>query len=63
MSHRQQSENALKEAEAAFENAQKYLDEMKSKIGSAAGTLWWMNRDLLEARKYLPQRAGGIAKK
>ncbi len=60
---REAAESSLKSAEEAFDAADKFLAEVKSKIGSSKGALWWIDRDLQEARKYLPQRAGGIAKK
>ena len=49
------------DAEAAFEKAENYLKEVGTKVGQ--GSLWWLERDLEEAKKYLPQRAGGKAKK
>merc|ERR1712137_989270 len=58
-------EAAVKKAErtAAVAEAEKYLNEVKSKPGSAAGALWWIDRELHEQKKYLPTSKGGIAKK
>jgi len=63
------SENAKNEAEAALDEARKrfkeaedYLEEVKSKPGQAFGQLWWLDRELHEQRKYLPESKGGIRK-
>ncbi len=58
---RVRAEKALSDAEAAFEAAERYLKEVGSKVG--AGSVWWMEREIEESRKYLPQRKGGVAKK
>ncbi len=60
---RLEAEGALTAAEASFDAAEKYLNEVKNKAGSSKGSMWWIERDLQEARKYMPQRAGGISKK
>jgi len=57
------AEAALAAAERALAEAQAYLDEVRSKPGSAAGALWWIDRELHEQRKYLPSSKGGIAKR
>lgn len=57
------AEDALILAEAAFQEAEDFLLEVKSRKGSAAGALWWIERELTEAKKYLPLRKGGIARK
>eukprot|EP00011_Vannellida_sp_DIVA3-517-6-12_P014129 CAMPEP_0114612082 /NCGR_PEP_ID=MMETSP0168-20121206/4442_1 /TAXON_ID=95228 ORGANISM="Vannella sp., Strain DIVA3 517/6/12" /NCGR_SAMPLE_ID=MMETSP0168 /ASSEMBLY_ACC=CAM_ASM_000044 /LENGTH=319 /DNA_ID=CAMNT_0001823063 /DNA_START=66 /DNA_END=1025 /DNA_ORIENTATION=- len=59
---RTEAEAAVADAEKKVEEAQAYLDEVKSKPGSAAGALWWIDRELHEARKYMPSSKGGIAK-
>lgn len=59
---REAADTQLDEAKEAFATAEAYLTEVKSKKGSSEGALWWIDRDLLEARKYLPYRAGGIAR-
>jgi len=48
-------EAATREAEKKFEEAQNYLEEVKAKGGSSAGDIWWMTRELTEAKKYLPK--------
>jgi len=50
-----QVEAATKEAEKKFDEAQKYLEEVKSKGGSSQGDIWWMQREITEAKKYLPK--------
>eukprot|EP01083_Nonionella_stella_P003822 10981_1 len=57
------AEKSLGEAEAAFETAEEYLNDVKSRAGSGQGALWFVERELYEAKKYLPQAKGGIAKK
>lgn len=60
---RKEAENALNAADEAFRVAEAYLIEVKSKTGSSKGAIWFIERDLQEAKKYLPQRAGGVSKK
>merc|ERR1712137_986772 len=61
---RQRSQDA-KAADAAaqrLEEAEAYLAEVKSKPGVSYGSLWWIDRELYEQKKYLPTSRGGIAK-
>lgn len=58
---RQEADQALEAAQAAFREAEAYLEEAKNTIPK--GSLWWIDRELYEAKKYLPQSKGGIAKK
>jgi len=57
------AEKAVVECEKQVAEAEAYLQEVKSKPGSAAGALWWIDRELHEQKKYLPTSKGGIAKK
>jgi len=50
-----QVEHAAKEAEHKFQEAQNYLEEVRSKGGSSEGDLWYLQRELTEAKKYLPK--------
>jgi hypothetical protein len=60
---RQQAEGGLAEAEAAFGAAEAFLDEARRNgEGAGQGSLWWIDRELFEKKKYLPTRAGGIGK-
>ena len=56
------AEGALSKATEAFKNAEDYLEEVKARSVSAAGGLWWIERDLYEAKKYLPLSKGGISR-
>jgi hypothetical protein len=57
------SEKALDEMTAKVEEAEAFLNEVRSKPGSAQGALWYMDRELHEARAYLPEKKGGYRKK
>jgi len=59
---RAEADMALEEAKKRFDEADKYLAEVTSRSGSAQGALWWINKDLQEAKKYMPQKKGGIVK-
>jgi len=50
------AEKKLREAEDKFDEAQSYLEEVRSRPGGGQGALWWIDRELKEARKYLPKR-------
>jgi len=53
---------AREKAEAAFKEAEAYLDEISKKGGSPKGSIFWLNRQLHEQKKYQPTSKGGIAK-
>eukprot|EP01087_Luapelamoeba_hula_P000939 TRINITY_DN106_c0_g1_i2.p1 TRINITY_DN106_c0_g1~~TRINITY_DN106_c0_g1_i2.p1 ORF type:complete len:302 (+),score=86.59 TRINITY_DN106_c0_g1_i2:80-985(+) len=59
---RVRAEAALSAALQSVDEAQAFLDEVKSRPGSAAGALWWIDRELHEARAYLPTSRGGYRK-
>jgi DNA repair exonuclease SbcCD ATPase subunit len=59
---RAEAEAALEEAQKRFAEADKYLAEVTSRSGSAQGALWWINKELQEAKKYIPQKKGGVGK-
>jgi len=50
------AEEALAHAEAKFDDAQQYLESIRSTTGGGEGSLFWMDRELQEAKKYLPKR-------
>jgi len=56
------AERALEDMQSKVEEAEAYLQEVKSKPGAAQGHIWWLERELQEARAYLPERKGGIKK-
>jgi hypothetical protein len=58
---KQAADEALADAQRQVEEAQAYLDEVKSQPGCAHGAIWWMSRALEERRRYLPSSKGGIA--
>jgi len=49
-------EAAVRETEAKFQEARDFLEEVKAKGGAALGAIWWMERELKEAQKYLPKK-------
>jgi len=49
-------EKSVRETEARMQEAEAYLEEVKKKGGVARGAIWWLERELKEAKKYLPQR-------
>jgi len=57
----QAAEEAVQAAQAAFKEAEDYLEEVKNSIGF--GTSWWIDRELHEAKKYMPLSKGGILRK
>jgi len=66
---RESAEAAKKEADDAvatmqqkMAEAQAALDDAK-KTGCGQGNIWWIERQLTEAKKYMPMSKGGISKK
>ena len=57
------AEETLAECKAKFKEAQDYLNKVKAQCGSAQGGIWWIERELHEAKKYMPTAKGGISKK
>ena len=63
---REAAEKAVEEARKALSEAEDFLAEVKASCagGTNDGVLWWMDRELTEARKYLPKgKAAALAKK
>jgi len=56
------AEAAADDAARKVDEAEAYLAEVKSRPGSAHGAVWFMERELHEAKKYMPTRKGGISK-
>jgi chromosome segregation ATPase len=50
-----QTEAAVVDANKRVQEALDFLDEVKSKGGSSQGDIWWMQREIQEAKKYLPK--------
>jgi len=53
---------AVEAAKEKVAEAEAYLEEIKSKPGSGKGAIWWLERELYEQKKYLPESKGGIRK-
>ncbi len=49
-------EAAVVETEEKYREASEYLEELKKKGGVAFGAIWWMERELKEAQKYMPKK-------
>jgi hypothetical protein len=54
------AEKALNAANAKVDALEKQLKELTLRAGSAGGTLWWIERELQEAKRFMPQRKGGV---
>jgi DNA repair exonuclease SbcCD ATPase subunit len=59
---RAQVEVALEEARNRMKEAEDFLDAARNKPGCAHGSLWWIDRELHEKKKYMPTAKGGIRK-
>jgi len=53
---RKAAEAATAAVEARFREAQEYLEQVKRGGGAAYGAMWWLDRELTEARKYMPKK-------
>jgi len=49
-------EKQTKETEARMREAEEYLNQVRKQGGSPLGACWYLDRELLEAKKYLPQK-------
>jgi len=49
-------EAAYVECENSLKEAQEFLELVKKKGGIPKGSMWWMERELTEAQKYMPKR-------
>jgi len=56
------ADEALDQARKRLDEAEAYLTEVSARSGSAHGALWWIERELQEAKKYMPQKKGGVQK-
>jgi len=59
---RQAAEDALEQTRTRVAEAEAYLNEVKKKPGTPHGAIWWMERELEEKKKFLPERKGGVKK-
>ena len=60
---RVEAENARKLSEQKFEEAEAYLLELQEKKGAGQGLLWWMTRELAEAKRFMTQRQMEVAQR
>ncbi|KAL7716638.1 Calcium-regulated actin-bundling protein C-terminal domain-containing protein [Entamoeba marina] len=59
----EEAELAVEQMAKKVEEAEAYLKEQQENAsGSGQGSIWWLNRELEEKKKYLPTRKGGVAK-
>jgi len=56
------ADEALAKARAKVKEAEDYLNEVKSRPGQPYGALWWIDRELHEAKAYKPESKGGYRK-
>jgi len=59
---KKKAEQAVDEMARKVDEAEAFLQEVKNKPGSAKGQMWWLSRELHEAKAYLPERKGGMKK-
>jgi len=57
----QAAAEALEEAGRKVAEAEAYLEEAKKRLPH--GSTWWLERELAEAKKYLPKSKGGVERK
>ena len=51
---------AREEVEKRFAEAEAYLKEVSAGGGESSGQVWWLERTLLEKRKFMPVSKGGV---
>jgi len=54
---RQLADNAVDECVSRLQEAESYLHEVMNKPTNPQGQMWWIQRELDEARKFLPKKA------
>jgi len=53
------ADQALENAKKSLQEAEDYLKKIRASASAGQGTMWWMQRELDEARSYLPQSKQG----
>jgi DNA repair exonuclease SbcCD ATPase subunit len=53
---RKKAEEETRKLEEMFNQAVEYLESVRRKGGAPLGAMWWMDRELKEAQKYLPKK-------
>jgi len=56
------AEAAVERARDKVQEAEDFLETVKRKPGTPHGAIWWLQRELDEQKKFLPERKGGIKK-
>jgi len=56
------AEKAVNKANSKVQELEAKLHELTLKSGSAAGSLWWIDRELHEAKQFMPMKKGGRTK-
>jgi len=59
---RQAADLALDDARNKLQQAESWLKEVSAKSGSAQGAIWWMNRELDDMKRFMPEKKGGVKK-
>jgi len=56
------AEESVRVAQRKVKEAEDYLEEIKRRPGCAQGALWWIDRELHDAKAYKPESKGGYRK-
>jgi len=59
---RKVADDAVVTANEKVAEAEEALQAAKANATAGMGNIWWMERELEEAKKYMPQKRGGVAK-
>eukprot|EP00028_Trichosphaerium_sp_Am-I-7-wt_P002856 CAMPEP_0168535982 /NCGR_PEP_ID=MMETSP0405-20121227/19182_1 /TAXON_ID=498012 /ORGANISM="Trichosphaerium sp, Strain Am-I-7 wt" /LENGTH=443 /DNA_ID=CAMNT_0008563709 /DNA_START=23 /DNA_END=1354 /DNA_ORIENTATION=- len=60
---RAEADSALDDAQAKVAIVEEQIVEAKKNAGPGKGLVWWIERELHEAKKYMPLKKGGILRK
>jgi len=59
---RHRADEAVEDSRRKVKEAENFLEEVKRKPGTPHGAIWWIERQLNEQKKFLPERLGGTRK-
>jgi len=59
---RHRADEAVEDSRRKVKEAENFLEEVKRKPGTPHGAIWWIERQLQEQKKFLPERLGGTRK-
>jgi len=54
---RERADKAVDDCNSKYEEAERYLKQVMSKPSSPHGQIWWFERELEEAKKFMPKKA------